>query len=374
MHIGGNDGDLVALVRIGKAGHTGKLQKAVAEPMPARCTKLQHQVGQLAADAGKKLLTCQNLLIQPFAQTFRTVTAKADGFVVIDLHVVNAVGTQKINDPVRQILLHLGLAHIPKAAVTCRDGPPVAGQQPVRFGKAVRFVPPGHLKLEPNAGLHPGVVNRVHDIFQTVRERPAAQLPPAQFGCRLKGVIIVPARVNDVEAQIFAFQRTDMAQDSFLGGLAPGGAELVEQHRQCLFRCGQKRLDGAAGVFCQHLRRRIHTATHGGQHRLGCGEARAGGKGLAPCAELPVCQPAGEGQPPILTVQLHLPTAALRGGGGPCHAVGGVLHCAERHKAAHGKAAHAAEPHTVGGVALPARLQLQILGSFGHQAPLGAPC
>ena len=124
MHIGGNDGDLVALVRIGKAGHTGKLQEAVAEPMPARCTKLQHQVGQLAADAGKKLLTCQNLLIQPFAQTFRTVTAKADGFVVIDLHVVNAVGTQKINDSVRQILLHLGLAHIPKM----RRSPAVMGR------------------------------------------------------------------------------------------------------------------------------------------------------------------------------------------------------------------------------------------------------
>ena len=100
VHIGGNDGDLVALVRIGKAGHTGKLQEAVAEPMPARCTKLQHQVGQLAADAGKKLLACQNLLIQPFAQGFRTVTTKTDGFVIIDLHIVHVVGTQKINDPV----------------------------------------------------------------------------------------------------------------------------------------------------------------------------------------------------------------------------------------------------------------------------------
>ena len=165
-----------------------------------------------------------------------------------------------------------------------------------------------------------------------------------------------------------------MAQNGLLGGFAPCGAEFVEQHRQGLFRCGQKRLDGAAGVFCQHLRRRIHTAAHGGQHRLGCGEARAGGKGLAPCAELPVCHPARQGQPEILPIQLHLPTAALRGGGCPCHAVGGVLHRAKRHKAAHGKAAHTAEPHTVGGVALPARLQLQILGSFGHQAPLGAPC
>ena len=274
----------------------------------------------------------------------------------------------------RQILLHLGFAHIPKAAVTCRDGLPAAGQQPVRFGKAVRFVPPGHLKLKPDTGLHPGVVNRVHDIFQTVRERPATQLPLAQPGGHFKRKIIVPACVNDIVAQIFAFQRTDMAQDSFLGGLAPCGAEFVEQHRQGLFRCGQKRLDGAAGVFSQHLRRRVRTAAHGGQHRFGRGEARAGGKGLAPCAELPVCHPARQGQPEILPIQLHLPTAALRGGGGPCHAVGGVLHRAKRHKAAHGKAAHTAEPHTVGGVALPARLQLQILGSFGHQAPLGAPC
>ena len=42
VHIGRNNRDFVALVRIGKAGHTGKLQEAVAEPMPARCTKLQH--------------------------------------------------------------------------------------------------------------------------------------------------------------------------------------------------------------------------------------------------------------------------------------------------------------------------------------------
>ena len=165
-----------------------------------------------------------------------------------------------------------------------------------------------------------------------------------------------------------------MAQDVFLGGLAPCGAELVEQHRQGLFRCGQKRLDGAAGVFCQHLRCRVHTAAHGGHDGLGRGEARAGGKGLAPCAELPVSQPARQGQPEILPIQLHLPAAALRGGGCPCHAVGGILHRAKRHKAAHRKAAHAAEPHTVGGVALPAWLQLQILGGFGHQAPLGAPC
>ena len=165
-----------------------------------------------------------------------------------------------------------------------------------------------------------------------------------------------------------------MAQDGFLGGLAPGGAELVEQHRQGLFRCGQKRLDGAAGVFCQHLRRRIYTAAHGGQHCLGRSKALTGGKGLAPCAELPVSQPARQGQPEILPIQLHLPTAALRGDCGPCYAVGRILHRAERHKAAHGKAAHAAKPHTVGGVALPAWLQLQILGGFGHQAPLGAPC
>ena len=133
--------------------------------MSARGAKLQYQIGQLAADAGKKLLTCQNLLIQPFAQRFRTVTAKTDGFVIIDLHIVNIVVTQKINDPVRQIFLHLGLAHIPKAAVARCDGPPIAGQQPVGFGKAVRFIAPSHLELKPDAGLHPGIVDGIHDIL-----------------------------------------------------------------------------------------------------------------------------------------------------------------------------------------------------------------
>ena len=69
--------------------------------MPARGTKFQYQVGQLAADAGKECLRGSNLLAQPLAQRLRTVTAKTDGFVIIDLHVVNAVGTQKINDSVR---------------------------------------------------------------------------------------------------------------------------------------------------------------------------------------------------------------------------------------------------------------------------------
>ena len=146
----------------------------------------------------KKLLTCQNLLIQPFAHTFRTVAAKADGFVVIDLHVVNAVGTQKINDPVRQILLHLGLAHIPKAAVTRCDRPPVAGQQPLGFVEAVRFVPPGHLKLEPDAGLIPASWIASTTYFSPCGNalRLSSHLPSR--GGHFKRKIIVPARVNDV--------------------------------------------------------------------------------------------------------------------------------------------------------------------------------
>lgn len=67
VHIGGDDGNFVTLVRIGKARHAAKLQEAVAEPMPARCTKLQHKVRQLAPDAGKEHLCGKNLLIQSLA-------------------------------------------------------------------------------------------------------------------------------------------------------------------------------------------------------------------------------------------------------------------------------------------------------------------
>ena len=165
VHIGGDDGNFVTLVRIGKACHAAKLQKAVAEPMPARCTKLQYQIRQLATDAGKECLRGCDLLAQPLAQRFRTVTAETDILVVIDFHIVNIVVTQEINDLVRQILLHLGLAHIPKAAVARCDGPPIAGQQPLGFVEAVRLIPPDHLKLKPDAGFHTGIVDRIHDIL-----------------------------------------------------------------------------------------------------------------------------------------------------------------------------------------------------------------
>ena len=51
----------------------------------------------------------------------------------------------------------------------------------------------------------------------------------------------------------------------------------------------------------------------------------------------------------------------------------GVLHRAERRKAVNRVAADHAEAQTVGGIALPARFQLQILGPVGDKAALGAP-
>ena len=320
------------------------------------------------------MLTCQNLLIQPFAQTFRTVTAKADGFVVIDLHVVELVLTQEVNDLVGEIFLHLRLAHITEAAVACRDGNAAAGQLPFGPVKAIRLIAPRHFKLKPDTGFHARVVNFFNNIPHSMGKMLLAQFPFAELGRGLKRFVIVPARVNDIIAEVVPLEGFQMLENRFLGRAAPCGAELIEQHRHRFFRFRQSGFNGAAGVFGPCLHGKVHAALHGGHNGLGCGERFAGGKGLAPRAELAVCQPAGEGQPPILTVQFHLPAAALCCRGGPCHAVGGVLHRAKRHKAAHGKAANTAEPHTVGGVALPARLQLQILGSFGHQAPLGAPC
>ena len=204
--------------------------------MPARCTKLQHQVGQLAADAGKKLLTCQNLLIQPFAQTFRTVTAKADGFVVIDLHVVEVVLTQEVNDLVGEIFLHLGLAHIPKAAVACRDGNAAAGQLPFRPVKAVRLIAPRHFKLKPNTGFHARVMNLFNNIPHSMGKMLLAQFPFAELGRRLKRFVIVPARVNDIIAEVVPLEGFKMPENRFLSRAAPCGAELIEQHRHSFFR------------------------------------------------------------------------------------------------------------------------------------------
>ena len=53
--------------------------------------------------------------------------------------------------------------------------------------------------------------------------------------------------------------------------------------------------------------------------------------------------------------------------------MGGILDRAERRKAVNRVAANHAEAQTVGGIALPARFQLQILGPVGDKASLGAP-
>ena len=108
-----------------------------------------------------------HVLPQSFPQTFRPVTAKADGIVIIHLHIAKAIFLQCTNHFFRQIFLYPGLTHIPEAAHRCGQRLSVPFQQMRRLLICLRLTA-YVINLKPNTRLHTVFPDQICCLLQSV--------------------------------------------------------------------------------------------------------------------------------------------------------------------------------------------------------------
>ena len=114
-------------MRVRKRRHRTEREHRRFKPVAARGTVLDHKPRIHFAQPAEHAVGAEHLAAQPFARGIRVVAAEADGFVVVDLDIAEAVPLQHLHDLLLQDGFRLRVVQIPEMAIR-KDRNSVEGQ------------------------------------------------------------------------------------------------------------------------------------------------------------------------------------------------------------------------------------------------------